>query len=164
MDPELTDRHERNADPPGGEPGAHPVGVEVGTALGAAATGVALGTAAGPIGTVVGAAAGGVMGALTGKAVAESVSLTVAAPRTWPYLSGDRRAEVYLPAYRFGSQAQQLHPSGRFDEVEDGLRQAWEVNHPDTEWGKVRSAVRDGWEHVTIPAVYPNRGDSWTVM
>jgi phage tail tape-measure protein len=164
MDPELTDEHERNSDPLSGESGSHPVGVGVGTVIGGAATGAALGTAAGPIGAVAGVVAGGVVGALTGKAVAESVSPSVEGARTRPYPGEDRRPEDYLPAYRFGAQAQALHPSARFEEVEDSLCQAWEVNHPDLRWGKVRSAVRDGWEHIAIPAVHPNPADAWPVL
>lgn len=155
-DKQLSDKHNRNADPITGEPGAHPVGTGVGAA-GAGATGAAIGGAVGgPLGAVVGAAVGAVVGGLGGKAVAESIDPTVEndywrnnyASRS--YYEQGHTFEDYQPAYRTGYEGYgRYYETGKtYDQVEPQLRSDYEKSHGRTglAWEKAKHATREAWD------------------
>jgi uncharacterized protein (TIGR02271 family) len=67
------------------------------------------------------------------------------------YSSSGDSYEDYAPAYRYGST---LAGSGRYkgrrwDDMESDVRSDWEAKNPGSAWGKVKNAVRHGWERMT---------------
>lgn len=149
-------------DPRTGAGQGHPVGAGVGAAGGAAA-GAAIGSVAGPVGTVVGGVVGAVAGGLAGEGVAEAINPTVE-DEYWrrnyasrPYATGGDY-EAYRPAYQYGWEASQRHPSRSFEDVEPELEKEWSAGENGMSWDEARSATRDAWQRTRRPGA-PGKGE-----
>ncbi len=59
--------------------------------------------------------------------------------------------EHYEPAYRYGADmaAGETYRGRPWRDVEPALRSDWESRHPHSAWGKMKAAVRHGWEKMT---------------
>jgi hypothetical protein len=144
----------RNADPITGAPGSHPIETGIGAAALGAASGMAVGAFTGPVGAAIGAAVGAVAGGYAGKGVGEMIDPTT--EDNWlrdnfpsrPYVQQGETFEKYVPAYRYGAEAESRYGTDRFDTIEDELESDWHNGKEEAvmPWKHVRDAVRDSYE------------------
>jgi hypothetical protein len=151
---DMPPRGDRNPDPLTNEAGSHPVETGVGAAVAGAASGLAVGAVTGPVGAAIGAAAGAIVGGLAGKGVGEMIDPTT--DDTWlrdnfttrPYVRQGETFESYVPAYRYGAEAESRYSGRSFDELESEISGDWGKlkEHGNRSWQDARGAVRDAYE------------------
>jgi hypothetical protein len=151
---DLPPKGPANPDPLTKSPGAHPIETGVGAAIGGAAAGLAAGAAAGPAGAVVGAIVGGVAGGYGGKAVGEWIDPTT--DDTWlrdtfesrPYAREGETFDTYVPAYRYGGEAERRFSGRSFSEIEEDVRSDYEQTPAakSMDWPRARHAIRDAYD------------------
>lgn len=151
---DLPPKGPTNPDPITGASGAHPIEAGAGAALGGAATGLAVGAATGPVGAAIGAFVGGVVGGYAGKALGEVIDPTQ--DDSWlsdnfssrPYANSGKKYETYVPAYRFGGEAERRFQGRPFEDIEEEV----ERNYASSDvakampWDEARMAVHDSYE------------------
>ena len=151
---DLPPKGDRNADPITNAAGAHPIETGVGAALGGAAAGMAAGLVAGPVGAVIGAVIGGVAGGYAGKGVGEVIDPTV--DYRWleenfagrSYVKKGEKFDHYVPAYRYGGQAETKFAGKPFEEIEPEIKPEWDNvrGESNMKWDRARHAVKDAYE------------------
>jgi hypothetical protein len=101
-----------------------------------------------------------VAGGFAGKAIGEEFDPTREEEhwrqnyRSRPYVeSGLDYDTHYLPAYRYGWEAQRLFPGRSFDEIEPELERDWLCRRLSStlDWEQARHATRDAWERSASP-------------
>lgn len=155
----------RNPDPITGASGAHPIEAGAGAALGGAATGLAVGAATGPVGAAIGAVVGGIAGGYAGKALGEVIDPTE--EDTWlnenfasrPYAQTDKKYDDFIPAYRFGGEAEHTYQGRPFEDIENEARSKYDFSDAADEmpWDEARMAVHDAYERACY--LRKQRGD-----
>jgi hypothetical protein len=150
---DLPPRGNRNADPITDAPGAHPIEAGIGAAVAGAISGVAVGTVAGPVTAAVGAAAGAVAGAYVGKGIGELIDPTT--EDNWlrdhfqsrPYVKAGETFETYMPAYRYGAEAEAKYGDAGIDLMDEQLQRDWDASKDsDLPWTKAKAAVQDAYD------------------
>jgi hypothetical protein len=150
---DLPPKGSRNPDPITDEPGVHPIETGIGAAVAGAASGLAVGAFAGPAAAAVGAAVGSVAGGYAGKGVGEMIDPTT--DDNWlrdnfssrPYIHPGDTFEKYLPAYRYGAEAELRHPDETFDRIECDLEsRGYDAERAVMPWEYARGAVNDSFE------------------
>lgn len=70
---------------------------------------------------------------------------------TSQYGSTGARYEDYVPAYQYGARmaADARYQNYRFSDVEPEIEQDWTAHNAGHPWGKMKDAVRYGWEGIT---------------
>lgn len=144
----------RNPDPITDQPGSHPIETGIGAAVAGVASGAAVGTVAGPVGTAIGAAVGAVAGGLAGKGIGELIDPTT--EDNWlrdnfssrSYGKSGRTYDDYVPAYRYGAEAESRYSDRSYDDFESELEQGWGSHQQRTgmSWSDARPAIRDSYE------------------
>ncbi|MGE3818094.1 MAG: hypothetical protein AB7I30_01545 [Isosphaeraceae bacterium] len=154
---DVPPRGDRNADPITDQPGSHPIETGIGAAIGGAASGVAIGAVAGPAGAAVGAAVGAVAGGLAGKGVGEIIDPTTEDNwlrdnyTTRPYVREGDTFDTYLPAYRYGAEAEAAYGDVDYETVEERLQKDWRAKERDgLTWERAHGAVRDAYERCNV--------------
>jgi hypothetical protein len=105
------------------------------------------------VGTAVGAAVGAEVGGYAGKWIGELIDPTTEDNwlrdnfSTRPYAKG-RTFDSYIPAYRYGAEAEARHGDRRFEDFETDLEGGWRTHHQRTgmNWSDARPAVRDAYD------------------
>jgi hypothetical protein len=150
---DLPPRGSRNADPITDAPGAHPIEAGIGAAVAGAASGVAVGAVAGPVAAAVGAAVGAVAGGYAGKGLGELIDPTT--EDNWlrdrfesrPYVKAGETFETYVPAYRYGAEAEAKYGGAGIDLMDEQLQRDWEASKDsDMPWTKAKAAVQDAYD------------------
>ena len=150
---DLPPRGGRNADPITDAPGAHPIEAGIGAAVVGAASGVAVGSVGGPVAAAVGAAVGAVAGGYAGKGLGELIDPTT--EDHWlrdhfesrPYVKAGETFEAYVPAYRYGAQAEAKYGDAGIDLMGEQLRRDWEASKDsDMPWTEAKAAVHDAYD------------------
>ena len=161
---DLPPRGNRNADPITDEPGAHPIEAGIGAAVAGAAGGVAVGSVAGPVAAAVGAVVGAVAGGYAGKGLGEMIDPTT--EDNWlrdqfesrPYVKKGEAFETFVPAYRYGAEAEAKYGDAGIDLMDEQLQREWEASKDsDMPWAKAKAAVHDAYERT----VQIRRGREW---
>jgi hypothetical protein len=149
---DLPPKGSRNADPITDAPGAHPIEAGIGAAIAGAASGVAVGSVAGPVAAAVGAAVGAVAGGYAGKGLGEMIDPTT--DDNWlrdhfesrPYVKAGETFETYVPAYRYGAEAEAKYGDAGIDLMDEQLQCDWEASKDsDLPWTKAKAAVQDAY-------------------
>jgi hypothetical protein len=149
---DLPPRGSRNADPITDEPGAHPIEAGIGAAVGGAVAGVAAGSVAGPVAAALGAAAGAVAGGYAGKGLGEMIDPTT--EDNWlrdhftsrPYVNAGESFDTYVPAYRYGAEAEAKYGDGGIDLMDEKLQRDWEASKDSNmPWTIAKAAVHDAY-------------------
>jgi hypothetical protein len=150
---DLPPRGSRNADPITDEPGAHPIEAGIGAAVAGAVGGLAVGSVAGPVAAAVGAAVGAVAGGYAGKGLGEMIDPTT--EDNWlrdqfesrPYVKEGESFETYVPAYRYGAEAEARYGEAGIDLLDEQLQRDWEASkESDLPWTKAKAAVQDAYD------------------
>jgi hypothetical protein len=149
---DLPPRGSRNADPITDAPGAHPIEAGIGAAVLGTASGVAVGSVAGPVAAAVGAAVGAVAGGYAGKGLGEMIDPTT--EDNWlrdhfesrPYVNAGETFDAYVPAYRYGAEAEAKYGDAGIDLMDEKLQRDWEASKDsDMPWTKAKAAVHDAY-------------------
>lgn len=150
---DLPPRGSRNADPITDAPGAHPIEAGIGAAVAGAAGGVAVGLVAGPVAAAVGAVVGAVAGGYAGKGLGEMIDPTT--EDNWlrdqfesrPYVKEGENFETYVPAYRYGAEAEARYGDAGIDLMDEQLQRDWEASKDsDMPWTNAKAAVHDAYD------------------
>jgi hypothetical protein len=150
---DLPPRGSRNADPITDEPGAHPIETGIGAAVAGAAGGVAAGSFAGPVAAALGAVVGAVAGGYAWKGLGEMIDPTT--EDNWlrdqfesrPYVKKGEAFETYVPAYRYGAEAEAKYGDAGIDLMDAKLQREWEASKDsDMPWTKAKAAVQDAYD------------------
>jgi len=150
---DLPPRGSLNADPITAAPGAHPIEAGIGAALAGAAGGVAVGSVAGHVAAAVGAAVGAVVGGYAGKGLGEMIDPTT--EDNWlrdqfesrPYVKEGETFETYVPAYRYGAEAEARYGDAGIDLLDEQLQRDWDASKDsDMPWTKAKAAVHDAYD------------------
>lgn len=150
---DLPPRGNRNADPITDAPGAHPIEAGIGAAVAGAVSGVALGSVAGPVAAAVGAAAGALAGGYAGKGIGEMIDPTT--EDHWlrdhfesrPYVKKGETFEAYIPAYRYGAEAEAKYGDAGIDLLDEQFQCDWEASkRSDMPWTQAKAAVQDAYD------------------
>ena len=158
---DLPPRGSRNADPITDEPGAHPIEAGIGAAVAGAASGLVVGSMAGPVAAAIGAAVGAVAGGYAGKGLGEMIDPTtedlagctdpVPSPSN-PYVKKGESFETYVPAYRYGAEAEARYGDAGIDLMDEQLQRDWEASKDsDMPWTKAKAAVHDAVAIAPVP-------------
>ena len=131
---------------------AHPIEAGIGAAVAGAASGVAVGSVAGPVAAAIGAAIGAVAGGYAGKGLGEMIDPTT--EDNWlrdhfesrPYVKAGESFETYVPAYRYGAEAEAKYGDAGIDLMDEQLQRNWEASKDsDMPWTKAKAAVQDAY-------------------
>jgi hypothetical protein len=143
----------RNLDPITDEPGARPIEAGIGAAFAGAAGGLAFGAVAGPAAAALGAAVGAVAGGYAGKGLGEFIDPTTEDDwlrenfRSRPYVEAGESFESYIPAYRYGAEAEAKYGDAGIDLMDEQLQRDWEASQEsDMPWEKAGGAIRDAYD------------------
>lgn len=150
---DLPPRGSRNADPITDAAGAHPIEAGIGAAVAGAISGVAVGSVAGPVAAAVGAAVGAVAGGYAGKGLGEMIDPTI--EDNWlrenfasrSYVKAGETFESYVPAYRYGAEAEAKYGDAGIDLMDEQLQRDWEASkNSEMPWTAARAAVQDAYQ------------------
>ncbi len=150
---DLPPRGSRNADPITDAPGAHPSKPGSAAAVAGAASGIAVGAVAGPIAAAVGVAVGAVAGGYAGKGIGELIDPTT--EDNWlrdhfksrTYVKAGEAFEDYVPAYRYGAEAEAKYGDAGIDLMDEQLQRDWEASKDsDLPWTKAKAAIQDAYD------------------
>jgi len=133
----------------------HPAAFLGGGAAGAIA-GATVGAIAGPLGAAAGAVVGGLGGAMTGEAIADDMPQDEENYWREQFDSRPEKADTsfdavrpayksgYVGAMRYGDQG------APFNEVEDRIREDYQNEHSELDWGSARDAARDAYDRTIV--------------